>query len=276
MSNPLPATRVVTGESRLSFVHLFTPYVNPNSTDKTPKYSTTILIPKSDTATMQRIYAAINAAVAAGVPKVWATHPAQPQTPIWDGDGVRKSGEAFGPECKGHWVITASTKARYDANGTLLTEYAPKVVDIGRQPIINQSEVYSGMYAQVSMNFFAYSNSGNKGIGAGLGNVMKTRDGESLAGGKTAEEDFGSADNTAYQQYPAPTPQGYAPPAPPIQANYPLPQPGTPAYPAPVQAPMTYAPPAPQQYVPAPAPQQYAAPQQYVPDIDPMTGLPKA
>lgn len=261
MANVNP-TRVVTGEVRLSYAHLFVPRVNEKSTDKTPKYSVTILIPKSDTATMGSIQTAIQAATAAGVPKVWAQHPAQPQTPIWDGDGVRKSGEPFPPEYKGHWVVTCSSKQ------------PPQVVDINRQPIINQSDVYSGMYAQVSMNFFAFSVNGNKGIGAGLGNVMKTRDGESLAGGKSAEEDFGASDQYA-NQYASPVPPQYTPPA------------G-----------QTYAAPAPQQYTPpagqtyaAPAPQQpmtaapaygtpaygapaYNPPAPYTPQINPLTGMP--
>lgn len=208
MSNPnLPATRVVTGEVRLSFVHLFVPYVNPKNDDPTPKYSTTILIPKSDTATMQRLQAAINAAVTEGVKKgVWSQNPAQPKTPVWDGDGARSSGEAFGPECKGHWVITVSSKQQ------------PQIVDVQGNPIINQSEVYSGMYARVSINFFAYNNK-SKGIGAGLGNVMKLRDGESLAGGRSASDDFGVSPAAA--QYAPPQTYRQTAPASPVYAPAP-------------------------------------------------------
>ena len=81
-------------------------------------------------------------------------------TPVYDGDGVRPSdGMPFGAECKGHWVFTASAKA----------DYPPEVVDRMGNPIINQSEVYSGMYGRVNVTFYPYMFGGKKGIGCGLG-----------------------------------------------------------------------------------------------------------
>ncbi|KKX56362.1 DUF2815 family protein [Brevibacillus borstelensis] len=173
-------TNVTTGEVRLSYVNLFTPRANQQGQE--PKYSATILIPKSDVATKQRIDAAINAAINKGVQTVWAgARPPQPKIPIYDGDGVRPNGEAFGPECRGHWVLTASSKQQQ------------QVVDANLNPIINQTEVYSGMYGRVNINFFPYNNSGNRGIGAGLGPVQKLRDGEPLGGQISAEQAFGGA-----------------------------------------------------------------------------------
>ncbi|WP_138090888.1 DUF2815 family protein [Halalkalibacterium halodurans] len=196
------STNVTTGEVRLSYVNLFQPRANQPGQE--PKYSTTILIPKSDTATMQRIQAAIAAAVEKGKAGVWnGAAPAQPRTPIHDGDGVRPNGEPFGEECKGHWVLTASSKQQQ------------AIVDEQLNPIINQTDVYSGMYGRVNLNFFPYSNSGNKGIGAGLGPVQKTRDGEPLGGRVTAEQAFGGAGFTQppQQQYaPQQPPQGYEQP----------------------------------------------------------------
>lgn len=60
---------VVTGKVRLSYTHLFQPYANRNGGEA--KYSTTILVPKSDTATKQRIDAAIAAAKQTGASKCW-------------------------------------------------------------------------------------------------------------------------------------------------------------------------------------------------------------
>ena len=95
-------TAVTTGEVRLSFVNLFQPRANQPGQE--PKYSTTILIPKTDTATMQRISAAIEGAAQKGATSIWnGARPPQLATPIHDGDGLRPNGEAFGPECKGHW-----------------------------------------------------------------------------------------------------------------------------------------------------------------------------
>ncbi|MCQ4638655.1 DUF2815 family protein, partial [Anaerovorax odorimutans] len=147
-----------------------------------PKYSCTILVPKTDTATKARIDAAIEAAKQDGAQsKFGGTVPPILAIPVHDGDGTRPSdGMPFGEECKGHWVFTASSKQ------------APQIVDAGVNPIIDQTEVYSGMYARVSVNFFAYNSNGRKGIGCGLNNVQKLADGEPLGGRTTAAEDFGA------------------------------------------------------------------------------------
>lgn len=172
-----------TGEARLSYVHLFKPYAAMQGQEE--KFSVTVLVPKSDTDTMARINAAIEAAKQRGISEKWNGQcPPIVPTPVYDGDGVRPSdGMAFGPECKGHWVFTASAKA----------DYPPEVVDRQGNPIINQSEVYSGMYGRVNVNFFPYAFGGKKGIGCGLGPVQKLRDGEALGGGRvSAAQAFGA------------------------------------------------------------------------------------
>lgn len=183
-------TNVTTGEVRLSYVHLFKPYAAMVGQEE--KYSCTILVPKTDTTTMARINAAIEAAKQRGISEKWNGQcPPIVPTPVYDGDGVRPSdGMAFGPECKGHWVFTASAKV----------DYPPEIVDANGSPIINQSEVYSGMYAYVNVSFYPYAFGGKKGIGCGLGPVMKRRDGESLGGSApTAAQAFGMAAQPAYR-----------------------------------------------------------------------------
>lgn len=172
-------TRVVTDKARLSYVHLFQPYAHQPG--QGPKYSCTILVPKTDTATKARIDAAIEAAKQEGASTKWGGQiPPVLPIPVYDGDGVRPSdGQPFGDECKGHWVFTASSKQ------------APQIVDTQINPVIDQSEIYSGIYARVSVNFFAYNSNGRKGIGCGLNNVQKLADGEVLGGRTTAAEDFG-------------------------------------------------------------------------------------
>ena len=170
--------KVLTGECRLSYCNLTTPRAAQQGGE--PKYSVTLLIPKTDVATKADIDAAIQAAANEALSKVWnGARPPQLRVPIYDGDGVRPSGVPFGDECKGHWVMTASTKNKPQVVGidNINCELAP-------------SDIYSGMYARVTIRFFGYSNSGNKGIGCGLGNVMKTRDGEALAGSASASVDF--------------------------------------------------------------------------------------
>ena len=175
-------TNVTTGEVRLSFAHLFKPYAyNPG---QDPKFSTMILLPKTDTATKQRIDAAINAAKQKGMNGSWngVVPPVCPD-PIWDGDGVKQDGTPFGSECKGHWVFTARSS----------TDYPPEVVDRSGNPIIDQSAVYSGCYARVNVEFFPYNFNGKKGVGCSLGPVQKLRDGEALGGARpTAAQAFGT------------------------------------------------------------------------------------
>lgn len=189
-------TNVTTGKARLSYVHLFKPYAHMQGQEE--KFSCTILIPKSDVETKARIDAAIEAAKQKGISDKWNGNcPPIVPTPVYDGDGVRPSdGMAFGPECKGHWVFTASAKA----------DYPPEVVDKNMNPIINQSEIYSGIYARVNVNFYPYAYGGKKGIGCGLGPVQKLADGEALGGSApTAAQAFGGSQaattpQLAYQQ----------------------------------------------------------------------------
>lgn len=192
------ATTITTDRARLSYEHLYTPYAHQQGTE--PKYSVTVLVPKSDVATKQRIDAAIAEATNLGISKSWnGARPPVVATPMYDGDGVRPNGEPFGDECKGHYVFTASSKV------------APQIVDLGMNPIINQSEIYSGCYARVCVNFFPYNASGKRGIGCGLNAVQKLEDGEPLGGRVSAEEAFGAPTAALAQpQYQQPV-QQYAP-----------------------------------------------------------------
>lgn len=174
-------TNVTTGEARLSYVHLFQPY-SQTGKDEDAKYSVTVLLPKTDTATKARIDAAVEFAKQIGTKEKWdGIAPPMVPVPIHDGDGVRPDGTPFTPECKGHWVFTARTSNPVE------------VVDERCNPIIDQTQVYSGMYGKVNFTAFAYKFAGKKGIGFGLGPVMKTRDGEPLGGGGiTAAQAFGA------------------------------------------------------------------------------------
>ena len=166
-------------QGRLSYVHVFKPYAGIAGQEE--KYSTTILIPKKDTNTKASIDAAIAEAERKGIAAKWdGVKPPVVPNPLWDGDGVKSDGSEFGVECKGHWVLTASAKS----------DYPPQVVNQRVEPIMNQSEMYSGVWANVAINFFPYKYAGKKGIGAGLGNIQKVKDGESLAGTRTAQQDF--------------------------------------------------------------------------------------
>lgn len=234
--------KVLTGECRLSYCNLTTPRAAQQGGE--PKYSVTLLIPKTDVATKADIDAAIQAAANEALSKVWnGARPPQLRVPIYDGDGVRPSRVPFGDECKGHWVMTASTKNKPQVVGidNINCELAP-------------SDIYSGMYARVTIRFFGYSNSGNKGIGCGLGNVMKTRDGEALAGSASASVDFAGV--------------GAAPAAAPAYGVNPT-APAAPAYGVNPAAPA-----APAYQPPAPGPAAATPPWNTASGVNPITGQP--
>lgn len=169
------ATRVVTGKVRLSYVHLFEPY--SNDPEKEPKYSVTILIPKSDKTTLGKIEKAIAQAKEDGkASKFGGKIPPNLSTTLHDGDeeaDLEKS-----PEYAGHMYMAMSSKAR------------PGIVDQDLNAILDSTAVYSGCYARVSINAFPYNTSGKKGISFGLNNVQFLEDGEPLGGRTRAEDDF--------------------------------------------------------------------------------------
>ena len=186
MANTNP-THVVTGKVRFSYEHIMRPYKGENSDpNDAPKYSVTVLVPKSDTATMQRINAGIAAAKKRGLEtKKYkdGTPVDKLPTPIYDGDGYRADGYTpFGEECKGCWVFTASSSQ----------DRKPSVVDASCQPILDPTEIYSGIYGRVGVDFFPYNFAGKQGVGCSLVNVQKLADGEPLGATRpSAEDDFG-------------------------------------------------------------------------------------
>ena len=188
---------VTINDVRFSYCNLFQPKAPFNNPQGEPKYSVTVLVPKTNTAAKAAIDNAISQAIDAGVSSKWnGVRPPQPAICVHDGDGPRPSdGSAFGEECKGCWVFTASTKQ------------PPFVVDEYVQNIIDPTKVYSGMWGNVNVTFFAYNNAGKKGIGCGLNGVQKIRDGEALGGQITAQEAFKPVGTP-----PAAAP-AYAPPA---------------------------------------------------------------
>lgn len=176
-------TRVVTGEVRLSYANLFEAKSIQGSK---PKYSVSIIIPKSDKVTLAKIEAAIDAAIEAGTAKFGGKRPnkAALKLPLRDGDTERDD-----PAYEGAMFVNANSTT------------PPQVVDESLSPILDRSQVYSGCYGRASITFYAFNTNGNKGIACGLGNVQKLRDGEPLGGGHvSAEEDF-AAFSTANEDF---------------------------------------------------------------------------
>lgn len=198
--------KIVTGKVRFSYVNVFVPRALNGGEEK---YSITLLIPKSDTDTYNKIMNAMTKTLNDSVADVFkGVMPTNPKFPIYDGDGLRSGGEPFGEECRGHWVIAANSKEK------------PEIVDMACNPIMSQSDFYSGCYGRASIVFFAYNTNGNKGVGCGLNNLQKLEDGQTLSGRSTAAEDFGGPDGAYTNAISAATPAtpyaqgftGYNPP----------------------------------------------------------------
>lgn len=166
------STKVVTGIVRLSYANVWEP---ASINGGTPKYSVSLIIPKSDQKTIDAINAAVDAAIKEGAAKFGGKIPnkAALKLPLRDGDTERDD-EAY------------QNSFFVNANSTT----APQIVDRSVQPILDRSEVYSGCYARVSINFYAFNSNGNRGIACGLGNIQKVRDGEPLSGRTSAADDF--------------------------------------------------------------------------------------
>lgn len=168
-------TNIRIGEVRFSYAHVFEPRQSDNGGDA--KYSVCILIPKTATAILDMVKEAIAGAEEKGKTSKWGGKiPAKRNNPLRDGDEEEK-----GPEYEGMYFLNASSKTK---PGVRVLENG-KVVEA-----LDQEDFYSGCWGAVTVNFFPYDSSGNKGVGVGLNNVIKTRDDERLAGGATAEQDF--------------------------------------------------------------------------------------
>jgi hypothetical protein len=66
----------------------------------------------------------------------------------------------------------------------------PALFDENGDPIMDKEDLYSGCYGRASVNFYPFSNSGNKGVAAGLNGLKKLEDGERLSGTVCAASDF--------------------------------------------------------------------------------------
>ena len=170
VNNPM---KVITGpDTRWSYANVWEP---ASINGSNPKYSVSLIIPKTDTKTIDAINAAVDAAIKDGAAKFGGKIPnkAALKLPLRDGD-LERDDEAY----KGAYFVNANSTT------------APQIVDRSVQPILDRAEVYSGCYARVSVNFYAFNSNGNRGIACGLNNLQLIRAGEPLGGKASAESDF--------------------------------------------------------------------------------------
>ena len=182
MSKITNPTKVITGpNTRWSYANVWdAKSINGGA----PKYSVSLIIPKSDVKTVAKINAAIEAAYTEGESKLKGNGRSVPalsaiKTPLRDGDVERPDDPAYANS----YFINANSAT------------APGIVDADRNPILERSEVYSGVYGRASISLYAFNSNGNKGIACGLNNLQKISDGEPLGGRTRAEDDFATDDD---------------------------------------------------------------------------------
>lgn len=172
-------TKVVFGPCRLSYVHVFEKY-NPDGDTEDGKYMTNVIIPKGEKETVAAIEKAIEAAKKAAVAGKWGGKlPKKLDLPLRDGDDKESDDDGVFAD---NFYINAKCRTR------------PGIVDKHKVPIVDEEEVYSGCWAIVSVTFYGYDVSGNKGVAAGLNNIMKYKDDERLGGRASADTDFADLD----------------------------------------------------------------------------------
>jgi hypothetical protein len=167
-------TKVITGKVRFSYANVFEPTSIGETGPK--KYNVSILIDKNDTATINKINAAIEAAKVVGADKISKAGKILPnlKMPLRDGDEEKEDDSAYA----GHFFVNANSSRK------------PQIVDKDLNEIISRDDFYSGCYGRASIVFYAYNVDGNKGIACGLNNIQKLEDGENLSGGSSATTDF--------------------------------------------------------------------------------------
>ena len=170
-------TKVITGpDTRWSYANV---WEAKSINGGTPKYSVSLIVPKADTETAEKIKAAIEAAYHEGESKLKGSGKTVPpmaaiKNPLRDGDVERPNDPVYADA----YFINANSAT------------APGIVDAACNPITTRSEVYSGVYGRASINFYSFYANGNRGIACGLNNLQKIRDGEPLGGKASATSDF--------------------------------------------------------------------------------------
>lgn len=177
------STKLVTGVVRLSYANVWEARRPANNPDAKPKYSCSLIIPKSDKQTINAINRAVDEAIQEGIGKFGGKIPnkATLKLPLRDGDIDREGDPAYANS--------------YFINASANEEHPPKIVDKRVQPILDHAEIYSGVYAKVAVNFYAFNQQGNRGVACGLGNIQKIRDGEPLGSVSDPASEFSVEDD---------------------------------------------------------------------------------
>ncbi|WP_058301717.1 DUF2815 family protein [Gorillibacterium timonense] len=184
MANDNQSTKLITGKVRLSYANVWEPKADDNGV---LWHSVSVLIPKSDKETLRKYKAVVDALKKQAEAKYGGKLPAKFHLPLRDGDEEKPDDEAYA----GHYFFNAKRKNRPGISKPVGKDGSGKTKF---QDITDTTEVYSGCYAKVSINFYLFDTKGNKGIAAGLNNIVKVQDGDFLGGRSSVNDDFASED----------------------------------------------------------------------------------
>lgn len=163
--------KIVTSKVRFSYANVFVPKAGMDG--GTPKYSVSILIPKSDKEGVAKLQKAFEECKTSNAAFFGGSVPKLLKGGLRDGD-MEKEDEAYA----GHYFINANSAQK------------PDIVDANRETLFDQTDFYSGCYGRASITFYPYNAAGSKGIACGLNNLQKLEDGEKLGGVSSAAADF--------------------------------------------------------------------------------------
>lgn len=167
-------THVMTDLVRFSYPNVFVARAAKDG--EKAKYGVALLIPKSNKTGLKKLEKAIEAARQAGKGLWGGKIPALLKLPLRDGDIEKPDDAAYA----GMMFLNANSDRR------------PGIIDANRDDIIDADDFKAGDWGRVTLNFYPFKGKSN-GVAAGLGNIQKLKDGEALAGGKSAQEDFADA-----------------------------------------------------------------------------------
>lgn len=168
--------------SRFSYAYVWEPRKDPKKDPADWRYEISIIIPKSAKADIRKIKEAIEGARQDGIDrKIYKGKIIEKNFnyPLRDGDDEeREDDEAY----HGSMYLSARSKTQ------------PGIVDHNAEPILKQSEFYSGVFGRASIAFYPYEVDGAKGVGVSIVALQKIKDGPALGGSRqvSAEKEFES------------------------------------------------------------------------------------
>lgn len=178
-------TTMTTGIVRLSYPSLIEPRFNEQS--GTSKYEAALIFSKHDAAMNQMVSAKIQEAIKRGIEE----RKLLPTTTIDNvkmtlKDGINDPTLSQDPYNHDKMILRTTSVSK-----PALMQLAPPGTASPVVPLQDaESKIYPGCYVVASVNFAAYNSNGNRGVSCFINSVLWYEDGESFAGGITAEEAF--------------------------------------------------------------------------------------